>query len=163
MPHSDAKGDLPTDPIFKPPGYIDPPKPGIGDNLKPSIDNSLPGRPSRPSNSLPEHPTKPGKPAPLPGGGVRPDNALPEEPEEAPKYDEVASGADIPDENIQMLIAGTLGGSGDNHASAKRIVERMHQAEWVVTKALDAGTADTKRKARKGRDEDEADAKRART
>jgi len=154
MPHSDAKGDLPTDPIFKPPGYIDPPKPGIGDKLKPGIDNSLPGRPSRPDQSLPEHPTKPGKPAPLPGGGVRPDNALPEEPEEAPQYDEAASGEVIPAENAQMLIAGTLGGSGDNHASAKRILARFEEAGWEVRKALDAGTGDTRRKAKKGKEDD---------
>ena len=144
MPHSDTKGDLPTDPIFKPPGYIDPPKPGIGDNLKPGIDNTTAGQSVRaPDQSLPEHPTKPGKPAPLPGGGVRPDNALPEVPEEAPKYDEVASGEVIPAENAQTLIAGTLGGSGDNHASAKRILERFEEAEWEIRKALDAGTGDT--------------------
>ena len=64
MPHSDPKGDLPTDPIFKPPGYIDPPKPGIGDKLKPGIDNTLPSSPARPDQSLPEHPTNPGQPAP---------------------------------------------------------------------------------------------------
>ena len=162
MPHSDTKGDLPTDPIFKPPGYIDPPKPGIGDNLKPRPDNTLPGGSGRPDQSLPGNPIKPGKPAPLPGGGVRPDNALPEVPEEAPKFDEVQSGAEIPDENMQMLIAGTMGGGGDHHAMAKRIVERMKEAKWVTTKAADAGSGDTakgKSKA-KGKDEDAADAKR---
>ena len=68
------------------------------------------------------------------------------EPEPAPTFDEVQSGADIPDENIEALIAGTLGGSGDNHASAKRIVERMHEAKWTVTKALDEGIGDTRAK-----------------
>jgi hypothetical protein len=56
--------------------------------------------------------------------------------------DEVQSGAEIPDENIQALIAGTLGGSGDHHAAARRIVERMHDARWVTTKALDEGNID---------------------
>jgi hypothetical protein len=164
MPHSDTKGDVPIiDP--KPPGGYD--RPGIGGQLPGAPDNTLPGGGGKPGNqlpgapdqSLPGNPIKPGKPAPLPGGGVRPDNALPEV-EEPESFDEVQSGGDIPDENIQMLIAGTLGGSGDNHASAKRIVERMHQAEWVVTKALDAGSGDTA-KARKAKaDKDEADAKR---
>lgn len=92
--------------------------------------------------ALPGNPIKPGKPAPLPGGGVLPEGKA-GEPEPEQQFDEVQSGAEIPDENIQMLIAGTLGGSGDNHASAKRIVERMHQANWTVSKALDAGSGDT--------------------
>jgi hypothetical protein len=91
---------------------------------------------------------------------VRPDNALPEEPEAAPKFDEVQAGAVIPDENIQMLIAGTMGGSGDHHAMAKRIVERMKEAKWVTTKAADAGSGDTRKSKAKGKDDDE-DAKRA--
>jgi len=145
MPHSDTKGDLPTDPIIKPPGGIvkPPPLPTDPGYGKPDI------AAGRPDQSLPGNPIKPGKPAPLPGGGVRPDNALPEEPEAAPRFDEVQSGAEIPDENMQMLIAGTLGGSGDHHAAAKRIVERMHQANWTTTKALDEGIGDTRAKGRK--------------
>jgi hypothetical protein len=104
--------------------------------------------PPKPDQTLPGNPIKPGKPAPLPGGGVAPE-AKAGEPEPEQQFDEVQSGADIPDENIQMLIAGTLGGSGDHHAAAKRIVERMHQAEWVVTKALDEGIGDTRAKGRK--------------
>ena len=105
----------------------------------------------KPDQTLPGNPIKPGKPAPLPGGGVLPEGKA-GEPEPEQQFDEVQSGAEIPDENIQTLIAGTLGGSGDNHASAKRIVERMKEAQWVVTKALDAGTGDTlSAKGRKGK------------
>jgi hypothetical protein len=138
MPHSDTKGDVP---IFDP-------KPGIGGQLPGAPDNTLPGAGGRPSQGLPGAPgtkpvdPRPGKPAPLPGGGVRPDNALPEEPEAAPRFDEVQSGAPIPDENMQMLIAGTMGGSGDHHAMAKRIVERMKEAKWVTNKAADEGNID---------------------
>src|SRR4029077_18876853 len=101
MPHSDTKGDVPiVDP--KPPGgYLPDNKPG--NQLPGAPDNTLPGGSGKPDQSLPGNPIKPGKPAPLPGGGVRPDNALPEVPEEAPKFDEVQSGAEIPDENLQML------------------------------------------------------------
>jgi hypothetical protein len=128
--------------------------------------------PPKPDQSLPGNPIKPGKPAPLPGGGVAPEGKA-GEPAPEQQFDEVQSGADIPDENIQMLIAGTLGGSGDNHASAKRIVERMHQANWTITKALDEGIGDTRSKAGKGKTdtsikpddrkakEDDEDAKRA--
>jgi hypothetical protein len=132
-----TKGDAPViDP--KPPGYRPP-------------DYSI----EAPDQSLPENPVRPGQPLPLPGGGVRPDNALPEPEEEAPKYDEVASGEVIPPENAQMLIAGTLGGSGDNHASAKRILERFTEAGWELRKALDADTGDTKRaKGKKGKEDD---------
>jgi hypothetical protein len=62
------------------------------------------------------------------------------EPEQ--QFDEVQSGAVIPDENMQALIAGTMGGSGDHHAMAKRIVERMKEAKWVTSKALDEGNID---------------------
>jgi hypothetical protein len=133
---ADAKGDVPiVDP--KPPGGYDKP----GNQLPGAPDNTLPGAGGKPDQSLPEHPTKPGKPAPLPGGGVRPDNALPE-PEEPASFDEVQSGAVIPDENMQALIAGTMGGGGDHHAMAKRIVERMKEAKWVTHKAADEGNID---------------------
>jgi len=113
--------------------------------------------PPKPDQALPGNPIKPGKPAPLPGGGVLPEKkhkgtVLVEEREPEPEhqFDEVQSGAEIPDENLQALIAGTMGGSGDNHAMAKRIVERMHQANWTnPTKALDEGTGDTRSKALK--------------
>jgi len=98
--------------------------------------------PHRPDNALPGAPST--KPAPLPGGGVAPDNTLPQ-PEEPAPFDEVASGEVIPAENAQMLIAGTLGGSGDHHASAKRILERFVEAGWELRKALDAGTGDTRK------------------
>jgi hypothetical protein len=155
----DAKGDAPgwESPIKPPDTSLKP-----GNQLPGAPDNTLPGAGGKPDQSLPGNPIKPGKPAPLPGGGVRPDNALPEQPEEAPKYDEVASGEVIPAENAQMLIAGTLGGSGDNHASAKRILARFEEAGWEVRKALDEGTGDTRKgkSKAKGKDEDEADAKR---
>jgi hypothetical protein len=124
-----TKGDLPTGPDIKPP--------------------------VRPDNTLPENPVRPGQPLPLPGGGVRPDNALPEPEEPETKYDEVASGEVIPAENAQMLIAGTLGGSGDNHASTKRILARFEEVGWEIRKALDAGTGDTRKgKAKKGKEDD---------
>jgi hypothetical protein len=89
---------------------------------------------------------------------VRPDNALPE-PEEPESLDgETPSGEVIPADYAQMLIAGTLGGSGDNHASAKRILQRFEEAGWEVRKALDAGTGDqakAKKAAKKGKDDDE--------
>jgi len=153
---AETKGDAPViDP--KPPGYR-PPDHSIEAPTVP--DQSLPGAPARPDQSLPENPVRPGKPAPLPGGGVRPDNALPEPEPEAPKYDEVASGEVIPAENAQMLIAGTLGGSGDNHASAKRILERFTEAGWELRKALDAGTGDAKHaKGKKGKEGKDDDAK----
>jgi hypothetical protein len=160
-PHYDPLDDpdlRAADPKGDAPGWESPIKPP-DTSLKP--DNSLPGA-GKPDQSLPENPIKPGKPAPLPGGGVRPDNALPEEPEEAPKFDEVQSGAEIPDENMQMLIAGTMGGGGDHHAMAKRIVERMKEAKWVTSKAADAGSGDTaKAKSKAKGKEDDEDAKRA--
>jgi len=74
-----------------------------------------------------------------------------QEPEPAPTFDEVQSGAEIPFENAETLIAGTLGGSGDNHASAKRILERFVEDNWVINKGLDAGTGDTRRKGREAK------------
>lgn len=106
---------------------IKPPNTGLGP------DNTLPGGGAG---------TKPVQPRP--GGGTAPDNTLPE-PEGPASFDEVASGEIIPAENAQMLIAGTLGGSGDNHASAKRILERFVEAGWELRKALDAGTGDTRK------------------
>jgi len=69
------------------------------------------------------------------------------EPEEPVPFDEVQSGAPIPDENVQALIAGTLGGGGDHHASAQKIMRRMYDdAGWQIIKALDEGTGDTRRR-----------------
>ena len=64
--------------------------------------------------------------------------------EPAPKFDEVQAGAEIPPENAEILIAGTLGGSGDHHAMARRILERFVEANWTINKGLDEGTGDTK-------------------
>ena len=66
------------------------------------------------------------------------------EEEPAPKFDEVQSGAEIPPENAEILIAGTLGGCGDHHAQARRILERFVEANWTISKGLDEGTGDTK-------------------
>jgi len=71
--------------------------------------------------------------------------------EPEPMLDEVAAGEPIPPENAQALIAGTMGGSGDHHAMAKRILERMtNEANWVIAKGADgtpAGLAIKERKA----------------
>jgi hypothetical protein len=74
------------------------------------------------------------------------------EPEPAPLFDEVASGEVIPEENALALIGDTLGGSGDNHASARLVLQRFEEAGWEIRKALDAGSGDTrKRKGKKGK------------
>ena len=76
------------------------------------------------------------------------------EPEPSPVYDEVEAGEAIPYDNAEMLIAGTLGGSGDNHASAKHILGRFVEANWLITKGTEDTPAGKAIKARK-----EADAK----
>jgi len=76
------------------------------------------------------------------------------EPEPAPLFDEVAAGEAIPYDNVEMLIAGTLGGSGDNHASAKHILGRFAEANWLITKGDEGTPAGRSIKSRK-----EADAK----
>ena len=78
------------------------------------------------------------------------------EPEPAPLFDEVAAGEAIPYDNAEMLIAGTLGGGGDHHADAKRILGRMVEANWLLTKGTDGSAAGMAIKSRK-----EAEAKRA--
>jgi hypothetical protein len=158
----DAKGDAPiVDP--KPPGgYLPDNKPG--NQLPGTPDNTLPGGSGKPDQSLPGNPIKPGKPAPLPGGGVAPDNALPEEPEPEPLFDEVAAGEAIPPENAQALIGGTLGGGGDHHADAKRILERMaNEANWLLVKGPDDTPAGKALKAkREAREKAEKEAEKAR-
>ena len=73
-----------------------------------------------------------------------------QEPEPAPLFDEVAAGAEVPWENVQALIAGTLGGGGDDHASADAIVRRMQDdANWVINKGADGTPAGMAIKARK--------------
>jgi hypothetical protein len=74
------------------------------------------------------------------------------EPEPAPLFDEVAAGEAIPYDNIEMLIAGTLGGSGDNHASAKHILGRFAEANWLITKGDEGTPAGKSIKARKQAD-----------
>jgi hypothetical protein len=87
------------------------------------------------------------------------------EPEPAPLFDEVAAGEAIPYDNAEMLIAGTLGGSGDNHASAKHILGRFAEANWLITKGTDdtpAGRAIKSRKeadARAGKEDKDKDRK----
>ena len=71
------------------------------------------------------------------------------EPEPAPLFDEVAAGEAIPYDNVEMLIAGTLGGSGDNHASAKHILGRFAEANWLITKGAEDTPAGRSIKARK--------------
>jgi hypothetical protein len=76
------------------------------------------------------------------------------EPEVEPLYDEVAAGEEIPAENAEAFIAGTLGGTGDHHASAKRILERMaNEANWVINKGADGTPAGMAIKARKEAEE----------
>ena len=61
-----------------------------------------------------------------------------QEPEVEPLYDEVAAGEEIPPENAEALMAGTMGGSGDHHALAKRILQRMaNEVNWVINKGAD--------------------------
>jgi hypothetical protein len=70
--------------------------------------------------------------------------------EPEPLFDEVAAGEEIPPENAQALIAGTLGGTGDHHADAKRILQRMaDEANWVINKGADGTPAGLAIKARK--------------
>ena len=76
------------------------------------------------------------------------------EPEPAPLFDEVAAGEAIPYANAEMLIAGTLGGGGDQHVEAKRILGRFVEANWLITKGAEDTPAGKANKARK-----EADAK----
>jgi hypothetical protein len=88
-----------------------------------------------------------------------------QEPEPAPLFDEVAAGAEVPWENVQALIASTLGGGGDAHASADACVRRMKDdANWVMNKGADGTPAGMAIKARKdaeekARKEREAEAK----
>jgi hypothetical protein len=74
------------------------------------------------------------------------------EPEPAPLFDEVAAGEAIPYDNAEMLIAGTLGGSGDHHASAKHILGRFAEANWLITKGDEGTPAGKSIKARKDAD-----------
>jgi hypothetical protein len=104
------------------------------DPKNPQLDQSLP-------------PQKTSKGTPL---------VLEAEPEPTPLYDEVAAGEAIPYDNAEMLIAGTLGGGGDHHADAKRILGRMVEANWLITKGTDGSAAGMAIKSRK-----EAEAKRA--
>jgi hypothetical protein len=55
--------------------------------------------------------------------------------------EQAAAGAEIPPENAQALIAGTMGGSGDHHAMAKRILERFVEANWLITKGAEGTPA----------------------
>lgn len=114
-------------------------------DLRAKDDALITPAPPKPDQALPGNPIKPGKPAPLPGGGVAPE-AKAAEPAPEQQFDEVQSGAEIPYENAETLIAGTLGGSGDAHANAQRILLRFEEALWVISKALDAGIGDTRSK-----------------
>jgi hypothetical protein len=118
-------------PIYDP---MDDPDLRAADAANPTLDQSLP-------------PPKPSKGTPL---------VLEAEPEPAPLYDEVAAGEAIPYDNAEMLIAGTLGGGGDHHADAKRILGRMVEANWLLTKGTEGSAAGMAIKSRK-----EAEAKRA--
>jgi hypothetical protein len=117
-------------PIYDP---MDDPDLRAADAANPTLDQSLPPKPS--------------KGTPL---------VLEPAPEPAPLYDEVLAGEAIPYDNAEMLIAGTLGGGGDHHADAKRILGRMVEANWLLTKGTEGSAAGMAIKARK-----EADAKRA--
>jgi hypothetical protein len=118
-------------PIYDP---MDDPDLRAPDAANPTLDQSLP-------------PPKSSKGTPL---------VLETVPEPAPLYDEVAAGEAIPYDNAEMLIAGTLGGGGDHHADAKRILGRMVEANWLLTKGTEGSAAGMAIKARK-----EAEAKRA--
>jgi hypothetical protein len=118
-------------PIYDP---MDDPDLRAPDAANPTLDQSIP-------------PKQPFKGTPL---------VLEAEPEPAPLYDEVAAGEAIPYDNAEMLIAGTLGGGGDHHADAKRILGRMVEANWLITKGTEGSAAGMAIKARK-----EAEAKRA--
>ena len=117
-------------PIYDP---MDDPDLRAPDAANPTLDQSLPPKPS--------------KGTPL---------VLAPEPEPTPLFDEVLAGEAIPYDNAEMLIAGTLGGGGDHHADAKRILGRMVEANWLLTKGTEGSAAGMAIKARK-----EADAKRA--
>ena len=71
------------------------------------------------------------------------------EPEPAPLFDEVAAGEAIPYDNVEMLIAGTLGGGGDQHVEAKRILGRFVEANWLITKGDEGTPAGKANRARK--------------
>lgn len=114
-----TKGDAPIigDPP-KPPGFIDPKppaRPGVG---RPP-DNTLPEGPDagRPDNALPGQP------------GAHPDNE-PVKPRRKPRS---GDRDEIDADKVENVIADTLGGSGDQHARARQILDRFDEAGWIIS------------------------------